>query len=428
MDINRESDWPKGETTAGSSGSLPRPELNPLMNPLLGKNMGRWAQVYFTAPPEKREQAVEELLRQLEMESGQTPVAALEKEKPGTPAVSTTPMDPVAPAIRSDRASFVESELAKPHIEENPWPSRPSLDSSSPAASLTVASSSEKSGNNHKSEPATLECAGCHHRNAAEQKFCGLCGLPMNGTTGRRAEPVREVARPTPPPVEREADWQWLRERSLSHLNSVESKKSHWRIIGSLVAIVVILGLSYFAWTKRDRSNEEEDETTPAAQQQSGAPMPIPQQTETPSAVPQQKASHSASHRDTVQVRRSTEEGNAEPSASRKSAKSSPGNEAQPAETSESAVKGNGSEELNRARQFLDGQGVRKDSGVAAQWLWKSVSKQNEQAVLLLSDLYMSGTGVPHSCEQARVLLVAAAKRGSAAAAQKLRNVETGCR
>src|SRR6478735_7289528 len=104
MDINRESDWPKGETTASSIGSLPRPELNPLMNPLLGKNMGRWAQVYFTAPPEKREQAVEELLRQLEMESGQTPVATLEKEKLRTPTVSTTPMHPVAPAVGSERA------------------------------------------------------------------------------------------------------------------------------------------------------------------------------------------------------------------------------------------------------------------------------------------------------------------------------------
>ena len=45
---------------------LPTPELNPLMNPTLGKNLGRWAQVYFTNPPEAREQAVLELLRELE--------------------------------------------------------------------------------------------------------------------------------------------------------------------------------------------------------------------------------------------------------------------------------------------------------------------------------------------------------------------------
>jgi len=37
---------------------LPHPELNPLLNPLLAENMGRWAEVYFTNPPEKREQAI----------------------------------------------------------------------------------------------------------------------------------------------------------------------------------------------------------------------------------------------------------------------------------------------------------------------------------------------------------------------------------
>src|SRR6476620_3049783 len=41
-------------------------ELNPLQNPILGRNLGRWAQVYFTNPPERREQAVVDLLRELE--------------------------------------------------------------------------------------------------------------------------------------------------------------------------------------------------------------------------------------------------------------------------------------------------------------------------------------------------------------------------
>ena len=45
---------------------LPNPDLNPMMNPTLGKNLGLWAQVYFTSPPEKREEAVQQLLRDLE--------------------------------------------------------------------------------------------------------------------------------------------------------------------------------------------------------------------------------------------------------------------------------------------------------------------------------------------------------------------------
>ena len=38
------------------TSTLPPPELNPLLNPVLADHMGRWAQVYFTSPPEKREE------------------------------------------------------------------------------------------------------------------------------------------------------------------------------------------------------------------------------------------------------------------------------------------------------------------------------------------------------------------------------------
>ncbi|MGB9361842.1 MAG: hypothetical protein WCA99_09580, partial [Candidatus Sulfotelmatobacter sp.] len=44
---------------------LPGPELNPLLNPLLAAHMGRWAEVYFTSSPEKRAEAVSELVREL---------------------------------------------------------------------------------------------------------------------------------------------------------------------------------------------------------------------------------------------------------------------------------------------------------------------------------------------------------------------------
>jgi TPR repeat protein len=56
----------------------------------------------------------------------------------------------------------------------------------------------------------------------------------------------------------------------------------------------------------------------------------------------------------------------------------------------------------------------------ASRWLWKAVAKKNGPAVLLLSDLYARGDGVSRSCDQARVLLSAAAQRGSSEAAAKL--------
>ena len=70
-----------------------------------------------------------------------------------------------------------------------------------------------------------------------------------------------------------------------------------------------------------------------------------------------------------------------------------------------------------------------RDSSEAARLLWKAVRKQNAAAEVLLSDLYLRGDGVPQSCDQARLLLVAAAKRGAPQAAEELRNLESrGCR
>src|ERR1700730_12982993 len=45
-------------------------DLNPLTNPVLEQNLGRWAKVYFSNPPAKREQAVSHLLEEIKRESG----------------------------------------------------------------------------------------------------------------------------------------------------------------------------------------------------------------------------------------------------------------------------------------------------------------------------------------------------------------------
>jgi TPR repeat protein len=88
-----------------------------------------------------------------------------------------------------------------------------------------------------------------------------------------------------------------------------------------------------------------------------------------------------------------------------------------------------GAQELLEAQRYLDGRGVQHDSGQAAALLWKAVSKQNARAGVLLADLYLRGDGVPKSCDQARLLLVAAAKKDAPGATEKLRNLESsGCR
>ena len=47
----------------------PQSELNPLTNPVLEQNLVRWAQVYFSSPPGKREQAVNKLLEEIKREA-----------------------------------------------------------------------------------------------------------------------------------------------------------------------------------------------------------------------------------------------------------------------------------------------------------------------------------------------------------------------
>jgi len=84
--------------------------------------------------------------------------------------------------------------------------------------------------------------------------------------------------------------------------------------------------------------------------------------------------------------------------------------------------------DLRLAERYLGGSMGVRDSSVAAKLLWNAVRKQNTTAAVLLSNLYLRGDGVPRSCDQARILLVAAAKRGAPEAAQQLRNLEVqGC-
>jgi PilZ domain len=66
---------------------------------------------------------------------------------------------------------------------------------------------------------------------------------------------------------------------------------------------------------------------------------------------------------------------------------------------------------------------------VAARSLWSAVGKGDVTAEVSLADLYLKGEGVPKNCEQARVLLKAAAKAGNTEAVKQLKNLKhAGCR
>lgn len=72
-----------------------------------------------------------------------------------------------------------------------------------------------------------------------------------------------------------------------------------------------------------------------------------------------------------------------------------------------------GAEEMAKAKNA-------SDAAATAAWLWKATAKGNPDAPVELADMYISGQGVPRSCEQAEVLLKTAAEKENAHARNRL--------
>lgn len=88
-----------------------------------------------------------------------------------------------------------------------------------------------------------------------------------------------------------------------------------------------------------------------------------------------------------------------------------------------------GEEDLALAQPYLRNRSGPAGSAVAVRLLWAAVEKGNVQAEITLADLYSRGDGVTKNCDQARVLLRAAAEKGSSEASQELSTIiRTSCR
>jgi hypothetical protein len=87
-----------------------------------------------------------------------------------------------------------------------------------------------------------------------------------------------------------------------------------------------------------------------------------------------------------------------------------------------------GQNEFNAARDILRGKNRQQDLARAVDLLWSGVRKGYVPAEVTLADLFRRGDGVEKNCDQARVLLVAASKKGSNDARQMLEKMaEQGC-
>ena len=362
--------WEKGQKPA----QLPNPELNPLQNPTLGKNLGRWAQVYFTSPPEKREQAVGDLLRELESESG-----------PRSPRLEETlPAKPIVPYLICPNCQQA-NELDQRFCGLCGSVLRPSEE---PAAPAPVAASVS---NDRREEPQT----------------------PVASTE--------------------DSDLEWLREKSLSRLADTDESSGKWKYF--LVAVVLLAGaFGALQWiSNRPTPAAESPVAQPAAPaaptatssaQAAVSTPPVPLKTPPPAALENAHMESAAEKQALIEPSTAKAE---TLQAARVVADTPPA--AAPSASTPTLAAGSGGEELTLAQGYLEGKHGMRDSTEAAKWLWKAVAKQNTTADVLLADLYLSGDGVPRSCTQARLLLSAAAQKGEPSAAEKLRQLESsGCR
>jgi len=86
-----------------------------------------------------------------------------------------------------------------------------------------------------------------------------------------------------------------------------------------------------------------------------------------------------------------------------------------------------GQAELTAAQQILRRGKETGNPAEAVGLLWAAVEKGNMQAEVLLADLYLQGLGVAKNCDQARVLLTAAAKKSKEAQQLLVQLGNAGC-
>ena len=128
-----------------------------------------------------------------------------------------------------------------------------------------------------------------------------------------------------------------------------------------------------------------------------------------------QSASHEPSAAATTNPPATTTTGpettRATPAATTPQAKGQPPGQDQQKVTTAKAVPGEA--EMTNAKNT-------RDATTEGVWLWKATAKGNPDAPVQLAELYISGNGVPQSCEQAVVLLKTAAIKDNARACNRL--------
>jgi len=405
--------------------------------------MGRWAEVYFTSPPEKREQAVLELLRELQGENS-----------PHEDGIARSPSSVHRPAPELGTAPA-------PQIARDQQP--------------------------------LVRCPACGQENPATHRFCGMCGKPATEHGALDARQVADlhvtdhyvmdpyIAHPPSadlhvsdlhvadvhvspvhtqdppryglaaqaennesdfvavedavfkpssthePPLFRSSRDLDYRADHNDEIFSYPSGSRSYRVYVGIALAIVIFALAYMAWRSMQATSQTahvEPQAPPTVTTQPATPPPtISAKPDTPDETPP------GSQEAAVPPNTEPATGKAEPRTRETKAANTARTQTSPTSPRSETLAGNGAEELATAQNYLNGaNGQQRNRAEAAKWLWRAMAKHNADATILLSDLYLRGDGVSKNCDQARVLLDSAARGGSKDAAERLRHLQAfGC-
>jgi hypothetical protein len=270
-------------------------------------------------------------------------------------------------------------------------------------------------------------------------------------------------ARPFIPPLEESFERAWDRAKLTSPPDSPHLSRA---AAGSIIAIALAIILGALAYNFRQDigsifiqlgqsisgenrtaapapAEENKPDTTPSAEPNQTASQPAASQSAAsqPQNAPAEsgnvgKSPTNSTNTNTNAARGAVtpgasgmKSGNAAPPVVKVPENSPPGVSADPAaKTGVAADSGIGQEEFAAAQDVLRGGNRQRDLSRAVELLWASVKKGYVPAEVTLADLYRRGDGVEKNCDQARVLLVAASKKGSFEARQILEQIaEQGC-
>ncbi len=268
-----------------------------------------------------------------------------------------------------------------------------------------------------------VSCPSCRHQNEGDQRFCGNCGSPLAAGSARGVHSRGKAFAESHTPVDialnhTGSDVQWLRERVAIRLEEPEDPAyRRWTYL--IVGLGILLaGFAYLQWA----APPHRASTSPPPAVALPAPAPQPQNPHPlrPTEPAQTKGKTLVQEREQEQF---------PPAGKTRTDQklSADSSSVPPAQAGLGTV--GGAQELLFAQRYLEGRNGPRDTSEAAKLLWKAVAQQNADAALLLADLYTRGDGVPKSCDQARLLLLAALKKGASQAAPRLRSLESsGCR